>query len=121
MTRTVACCAAVMFLVVPIASGPTANARGEGDTHITSVGSSMTIDCNNATLFVNGSWNTIYAAGTCYAIAVQGSGNIITAETVTDDITVYGWNQTVMYRNGDPYVLDRGRELGMVNNINRIP
>jgi hypothetical protein len=26
-----------------------------------------------------------------------------------------------MYRNGDPYVLDRGRELGMVNNINRIP
>jgi hypothetical protein len=121
MTRTVACCVAAICLVAPIAAAPTAGARGEGDTHITNVGADMTIDCNNATLFVNGSWNNIYAMGTCYAIAVQGSGNIITAETVTDDITVYGFNQTVLYKNGDPYVLDRGRELGMVNNINRIP
>lgn len=100
---------------------PTANARGEGDTHIDGIGLETTIDCNNATLFVNGSWNVITATGTCYAVTMQGSGNTVVADTVTDDITVYGSNQTVMFHNGDPYILDRGRELGMTNNINRVP
>jgi len=27
----------------------------------------------------------------------------------------------VTFHNGDPYILDRGRELGMTNNINRTP
>jgi hypothetical protein len=121
MTRTVACCAAAACLVFPVAGMPAANARGEGDTHIDSIGLETTIDCNNATLFVNGSWNVITATGTCYAVTLQGSGNTVVADTVTDDITVYGSNQTVMFHNGDPYILDRGRELGMTNNINRVP
>ena len=47
--------------------------RGEGDTHIDSIGVETTIDCNDATLFVNGSWNVITATGTCYAVTMQGS------------------------------------------------
>jgi ABC-type sugar transport system substrate-binding protein len=36
-------------------------------------------------------------------------------------ITVYGSNQTVFYKNGEPSVWDRGRELGMMNRIDRVP
>ena len=34
--------------------------------------------------------------------------------------TVYGWNQTVFFHNGDPYIWDRGRELGMTNRLQRM-
>ena len=100
---------------------PVAHARGEGDTHIYGTGQDVTIDCNNATLFVEGTWNVVNAVGACYAVTMQGSGNIVIADTVTDDITVYGYNQTVVFHNGDPYILDRGRELGMTNRIDKVP
>ncbi len=119
MTRTGAWCAAAACLTFSVMPVPTANARGEGDTHITGVSIVTTIDCNDGTLFVNGSWNVITATGTCYAVAMQGSGNTVIADTITDDITVYGSNQTVTFHNGDPNILDRGRELGMTNFINR--
>ncbi len=106
---------------------PTAHARGEGDTHIYNTSSNQTIDCNNGTLFVEGSNNTIYAMGTCFAVTMQGSYNTVIAETVINDITVYGYDQTVLYRNGDPVVWDRGREIetwartSATNRIDRIP
>jgi hypothetical protein len=121
MVPTTACCAAAACLVAAALGMPAANARGEGDTHITGVGIEQTIDCNNATLFVNGSWNVITTTGVCDAVTMQGSGNTVIADTVTDDITVYGYNQTVTFHNGDPYILDRGRELGMTNRIDRVP
>ncbi|OBA99128.1 hypothetical protein A5662_15525 [Mycobacteriaceae bacterium 1482268.1] len=99
---------------------PAAQAKN-GDTHITSVGSTQTIDCNESTLFVNGSGNTITALGTCWAVTVQGASNTIVADTVTNDITVYGYDQAVFYKNGDPVIWDRGRELGMMNRIDRVP
>jgi hypothetical protein len=40
---------------------------------------------------------------------------------VINDITVYGFGQTALYKNGEPLIVDRGRELGMTNVINRIP
>lgn len=92
-----------------------------GDTHVTSVGLTETIDCNDSTLFVVGSGNNITAMGSCYAVAVQGSSNTVVAENVAHDITVYGFDQTVLYKSGDPFVLDRGRELGMTNRIDRVP
>ena len=54
-------------------------------------------------------------------MTVQGSGNIIVADNVINDITVYGSDQTVFYKNGEPVVWDRGRELGMTNRIDRVP
>jgi hypothetical protein len=119
LTRTVSCCAAAACVILPLLSTPTAHARGEGDTHIYGIGQEQTIDCNNGTLFVQGSSNVINATGVCYAVTMQGSDNVVIADTVTDDITVYGWNQTVMFHNGDPSILDRGRELGMTNRIDR--
>jgi len=64
---------------------------------------------------------TINALGTCWAVTVQGSGNLIVADNVMNDITVYGFDQTIFYKNGEPVVWDRGRELGMTNRIDRIP
>ena len=40
---------------------------------------------------------------------------------VIHDITAYGSDQTVFYKNGEPRVWDRGRELGMTNRIDRVP
>jgi hypothetical protein len=91
-----------------------------GDTHITGAGIQRTLDCNNGTLLVNGSYNTIYALGSCWAVTMQGSSNTVIADNVVNDITVYGNDQTVLYKSGEPIVLDRGRELGMVNQINRV-
>lgn len=109
---------AVATVMAPLGA-PLAAAKN-GDTHITSVGLTQTIDCNDATLFVNGSNNIITALGNCWAVTIQGSGNTVIADNVINDITVYGFNQTALYKNGEPVVVDRGRELGMTNVINRI-
>ena len=98
---------------------PTAHA-GFGDTHVTGIGIQQTLDCNDSTLFVTGSNNIITAIGTCYAVTVQGSSNVVIADTVLNDITVYGWNQTVLYKNGEPAVTDVGRQLQMTNRIDRV-
>ncbi|MBA0045820.1 DUF3060 domain-containing protein [Mycobacterium sp. NPDC050853] len=92
-----------------------------GDTHITQYGLVTTVDCSDSTIFVNGSQNVITALGSCYAISVQGSSNTIIADNVVNDITVYGVNQKVLYKSGDPAIIDRGRELGMMNFIDRVP
>lgn len=91
-----------------------------GDTHITQYGLVTTVDCNDSTVFVNGSQNVITALGSCYAISVQGSYNTIIADNVVNDITVYGFNQKVLYKSGEPAIIDRGRELGMMNFIDRV-
>ncbi len=105
----VACAAAV----------PTGNAKN-GDTHVTGEGIEQTVDCNGATLLVDGTSNTVNALGTCWAVAVMGSGNTVVADNVIHDITVYGYNESVFYKNGDPVAWDRGRELGMVNRISHV-
>jgi hypothetical protein len=118
-SRSLAAC----LVVVPTALAvgvPAAQAKN-GDTHITAIGSTQTIDCNESTLIVLGSGNNITALGTCWAVTVQGSANIIVADNVVNDITVYGFDQTVFYKNGEPVVWDRGRELGMTNRIDRAP
>ncbi len=128
--------AATMFTVAAAAgvlasvSAPTASACGPhglhidscpGDTHIVGVAKIETIDCSDGTLFVTGSDNVVTALGSCHAVTVQGSGNTIVADNVVNDITVFGFGQTVLYKNGNPAVIDRGRELGMTNRIDRVP
>jgi hypothetical protein len=91
-----------------------------GDTHITGIGVVQTIDCNGGTLLVNGQGNQITALGSCWAVTMQGNSNVVVADNVVNDITVYGLDQTVLYKTGEPTVLDRGRELGMTNRIDRV-
>ncbi len=98
---------------------PSGHAKN-GDTHVTGMGIEQTIDCNGATLLVDGTRNTVNALGTCWAVTVMGSGHTIVADNVVHDITVYGSNESVFYKNGEPFVWDRGRELGMVNRISHV-
>lgn len=91
-----------------------------GDTHITGQGVVQTLDCNNATLYVNGSQNVITALGSCWAVTTQGSSNIVIADNVVNDITVYGFDQTVYFHTGDPFINDVGRQLQMTNRIMRV-
>lgn len=104
-----------------LSAGTPVAAAKNGDTHITSIGTVQTLDCNGATLFINGSGNIITALGSCWAVTMQGSSNTVIADNVVNDVTVYGWDQTVFYKNGDPFIWDRGRELGMTNRIDRVP
>jgi Protein of unknown function (DUF3060) len=98
---------------------PAAHAKN-GDTHVVGQGIEQVLDCNDATLVVNGTQNNVTAKGNCWAVTVMGSSNTVVADSVTHDITVYGWDQTVFFHNGDPAVWDRGRELGMVNRLQRV-
>jgi hypothetical protein len=91
------------------------------DTTITGIGIIQTVDCADSTLLVNGKGNQITALGNCWAVTMQGDSNVVVADNVINDITVYGWDQTVLYKNGAPFVWDRGRELGMTNRISRVP
>jgi len=117
--RSLTACA----IVFPAALGlgvPSAQAKN-GDTHITGQGIVQTLDCNESTLFVTGTGNTVYALGSCWAVTMQGSSNVVIADNIVDNVIVYGNDQTVFYKNGEPFVWDRGRELGMTNRIDRVP
>jgi hypothetical protein len=117
--RSLAACA----IALPVALGlgaPSAQAKN-GDTHITGQGIVQTIDCNESTLLVNGTGNTVHALGSCWAVTMQGSSNVVIADNIVDNVIVYGNDQTVFYKSGEPFVWDRGRELGMVNRIDRVP
>ena len=116
--RASAACA-IAVAVTFAAGAPTGHAKN-GDTHVSGEGLEQTIDCNGATLLVDGTRNTVNALGTCWAVSVMGSGNTIVADNVIHDITVYGYNESVFYKNGDPVAWDRGRELGMVNRISHV-
>lgn len=103
-----------------VVGAPAGHAKN-GDTHIVDQAGVHTIDCNNATLTVNGEDNVINALGSCWAVTTMGSSNVIIADTVVNDITAYGWDQTVYFHNGDPFIWDRGREVGMTNRLMRVP
>ena len=116
--RASAACA--IAIAITSAAGASTGHAKNGDTHISGEGLEQTIDCNGATLLVDGTGNTVNAVGTCWAVSVMGSGNTIVADNVIHDITVYGYNESVFYKNGDPVAWDRGRELGMVNRISHV-
>lgn len=115
---TLAVCAATVA-ATPAAPAPLAHAKN-GDTHITGQGVETTIDCNDSTLIVNGTSNIVTAKGSCWAVTMMGTSNTVIADNVVNDITVYGYDGTVLYKSGDPFIWDRGRELGMTNRIQRV-
>ncbi|MFY2860057.1 DUF3060 domain-containing protein [Mycobacterium sp. THU-M104] len=119
VTAALATCV-VTLAAVPAAPPPAAQAKN-GDTHVIGEGVEQTVDCNDATLVVNGNRNVVNALGSCYAVTVMGSGNTVVADTVTHDITVYGSDETVFFHHGSPFLWDRGRELGMVNRLQQVP
>jgi hypothetical protein len=50
----------------------------------------------------------------------MGSANTVVADSISHDITVYGYDQTVLYKGGSPILWDRGRELGMTNRLQQV-
>ena len=113
---------AAFAIAIPFTSAagaPTGHAKN-GDTHVTGEGLEQTIDRNGTTLLVDGTRNVVNALGTCWAVTVMGSGHTVVAENVVHDITVYGSNESVFYKSGQPIVWDRGRELGMTNRISQV-
>src|SRR4029078_3025709 len=96
--------ACTIALPVALGLGVAPAQAKNGDTHITGQGIVQTIDCNESILLVNGTWNTIYALGSSWAVAMQGSSNIGVADNIVDNVIVYGNDQPVFYKNGEPKV-----------------
>lgn len=92
-----------------------------GDIHIYGLHDNRVLNCDGGTLFVNGVNLTVHVMDSCWAVTLQGSQNTVIADTIVNDVTVYGYDQTVYYHNGDPFLFDRGRELGMTNRLQRVP
>jgi len=111
---------AIAVAAATAAPPPAAHAKN-GDTHVIGEGIEQTLDCNDATLLVKGTGNRVTALGNCWAVTVMGSSNTVVADSVTHDITVYGWDETVFYHSGAPIIWDRGRELGMTNRLQQVP
>jgi len=111
---------AIAVAAASAAAPPAAHAKN-GDTHVIGQDIEQTLDCNDATLLVNGTGNRVTALGNCWAVTVMGSSNTVVADSVTHDITVYGWDETVFYHSGAPFIWDRGRELGMTNRLQQVP
>ena len=112
---------ATCVIAIAAAAPPPAAHAKNGDTHVIGQGIEETLDCNDATLLVSGTGNNVTALGNCYAVTVMGSGNTVVADSVSHDITVYGYDQTVFYHSGQPFIWDRGRELGMTNRLQQVP
>ncbi|MEE2853850.1 MAG: DUF3060 domain-containing protein [Actinomycetota bacterium] len=113
--------ACVLAVVATSVAAPHVAQAKNGDTHVIGEGIEQTVDCNDATLMVNGTRNNVTALGNCYAVTVMGSSNTVIADSVSHDITVYGYDQTVFYKGGQPALWDRGRELGMTNRLQQVP
>jgi hypothetical protein len=118
VTGSLATCIAAVAATCA-APPPAAHAKN-GDTHVIGQGIEQVLDCNDATLIVNGTNNNVTALGNCYAVTMMGSGNTVVADSVSHDITVYGYDQTVFYKAGSPILWDRGRELGMTNRLQQV-
>ncbi|WP_046316938.1 DUF3060 domain-containing protein [Mycobacterium sp. UM_Kg1] len=116
-----ACAGALLALAAGFLGGAPSAQAVPGDIHIYGVHDTHVLDCNGGTLFVNGVNVTVHAVGSCWAVTMQGSQNTVIAENIVNDVTVYGYDQTVYYHNGDPLLFDRGRELGMTNRLQRVP
>ena len=69
LSRSLAAC--LVAVPAALAVGVPAAQAKNGDTHITGIGVNQTIDCNESTLIVLGSGNTVTALGTCWAVTVQ--------------------------------------------------
>ena len=72
----------VITVAVPVAAAPAAQAKN-GDTHIIGEGLEQVLDCNDATLIINGTNNTVTALGNCYAVTVMGSSNTVVADSIS--------------------------------------
>jgi hypothetical protein len=110
----------IVIAATPAVPPPAAHAKN-GDTHVIGEGTEQTLDCNDATLIVNGTRNIVNVKGNCWAVTVMGSSNTVIADSITHDITVCGWDRTVFYHGGAPFVWDHGRELGMTNRLQPVP
>ena len=63
----------VIAVAATAAAPPRVAQAKNGDTHIIGQDTEQTIDCNDATLIVNGSSHKVTALGNCYPVTVMGS------------------------------------------------
>jgi len=59
--------------------------------------------------------------GTCWAVTLQGSSNVVIADNIVDNAIVYGNDQTGLLQERRAVVWDRGREWAWSTASDRVP
>jgi Protein of unknown function (DUF3060) len=81
-----------------------------------SLGTTTTLDCGNGkSLNVGGSNNTLTVTGTCGTVSIGGAENKVTIDKIDKHLNVVGFNNTIIYKDGNPKV----DNLGSGNTINK--
>jgi hypothetical protein len=81
-----------------------------------SLGTTTTLDCGDGkSLNVGGSNNTLTVKGTCGTVSIGGADNKITIDKIDKHLNVVGFNNTIIYKDGNPKV----ENLGNGNTINK--
>src|SRR6185312_9708970 len=74
-----------------------------------SFGTTAEIDCaDGKSLNVGGSNNTLTVTGTCASVNIGGADNRINFDTVENELSVVGINNSVTYAGGEPRVDNLG-------------
>jgi hypothetical protein len=75
-----------------------------------SFGTTAEVDCaNGKSLDVGGSNNTLTVLGTCSSVKIAGADNKIVFDKIDEALAVYGLNNTVTIKAGDPKIDNRGQ------------
>jgi Protein of unknown function (DUF3060) len=74
-----------------------------------SLGTTTTLDCGDGkSLNVGGSNNTLTVNGTCGTVSIGGADNKITIHKIDKHLNVVGFNNTIIYKDGNPKVENLG-------------
>jgi len=93
---------------VPTTSS-TARAGIGSALHYSSFGTEADIDCGDGrALDISGSNNTLTVSGNCAQVSITGADNRVRLDKVTDSLEVGGLNNSVVYLDGDPDVVNSG-------------
>jgi Protein of unknown function (DUF3060) len=114
---------AVPSTASPASSSPTTSTTSTGaqfdignTINYGSLGTTTTLDCGDGkSLNVGGSNNTLTVNGTCGTVSIGGADNKITINKIDKHLNVVGFNNTIIYKDGNPKV----ENLGNGNTINK--
>jgi hypothetical protein len=91
-------------------AGPTTSTVPRGTTQVvTGSLENKNYDCNDGSLIVTGSTNSIVITGHCVKLDVQGIKNVVTVDSA-DNISASGISNEITYHSGTPQVSNEGLE-----------
>ncbi|WP_422741956.1 DUF3060 domain-containing protein [Mycobacterium sp. WMMD1722] len=99
--------------VVVVPGGPSGSddvvvqAPANGTFSVSGVEGNKRVACNDSSISISGVSNTVTITGHCVSVSVSGVENQVTIDD-TDAISASGFDNRVVFRNGDPQINNSG-------------